>query len=191
MKQLKRFNQLKNETIKAFFEGRYSSQVTEMEEIHKNFKQLQVKIEKLNTIAKEQSSTEADFEKEVADAKKQLENLTSSETSKQMKVQLEAAQNEFYNVKEEIEKRRRQDEVRLAPVKKEEERKAADEEKAKADPTNPDDNDEAYPWNSQKLLQTDIRLNTVGTLRELNSISNTMKSPKNMVGDFIIHQAQI
>ncbi len=157
----KRFGHLESETLKTFFKDRYSAQITEIEEVHQQFQQLHVKIEELNTIAKEQSLNEEDFEKEVADAKKQIGDLRNSQTTKQMLVQLESAQDQFYNVKEEI---------RLEKIKKEEERKADEAEKAIAEQTSHDD--EAYPM---EFTMTDSNGFVFKLSRELKGIERYLQ----------------
>ncbi|BCB05793.1 hypothetical protein [Bacillus sp. KH172YL63] len=117
------FNLLESDTLRAFFDDRYTSQLRKIEEDYQTYTELQADIEKLNEIAEGQSLSESSFEKEVAKLNKDIGNLNSNQAMEQLQIQIDASQTKYYETKEQIE----------VEKKKEEEEKNKEEKQSQED----------------------------------------------------------
>jgi hypothetical protein len=112
--KLKAFEKLESSSLRTFFTNQYPTQVNRIEETVNQYKKAQEEIQNLKDIAEEQSLNEQDFEQQTERMMKQINLLPDNQTTADMKEEIQSAKDAFYQVKEEVEdKKRLEEEARL------------------------------------------------------------------------------
>jgi hypothetical protein len=146
--KLKAFDKLESTSLRSFFTTQYSKQVNRIVQTLNQYKEVQVEIQNLKDIAEEQSLNEQDFSKEAERMMKQVNLLPENQTTTEMKEEIQSAKDTFYQVKEEVEDKKRLEEE--ASLEKEREssdgtRNGSSAEKEEGDTIQDSSEDELYP----------------------------------------------
>lgn len=147
-KKLKTFQKLESSSLRAFFTKQYSTQVNRIDQTFNQYKEVQEEIQNLKDIAEEQSLNEQDFSKEAERMMKQVNLLPENQTTAEMNEEIQSAKDTFYQVKEEVEdKKRLEEEASLEKDKasNDETRSASAGGRENGDTNQDSSEDELYP----------------------------------------------
>lgn len=147
-KKLKKFDKLESSSLKAFLTNQYSSQVNLIDQTLNQYRVVHEEIQNLKAMAEEQSLNEQDFEHQAERMMKQVNLLPDNQTTSEMKEEILSAKDAFYQVKEEVEdKKRLEEEASLEKEKasNDEMRSASAGEKENDGPNQESPEDELYP----------------------------------------------
>ncbi|MGM0854975.1 MAG: hypothetical protein ACQEWI_20610 [Bacillota bacterium] len=147
-KKLKTFDNLESSSLRSFFTNHYSTQVNRIDQTLNQYKEVQEEIQNLKAIAEEPSLNEQEFEQQAERMMKQVNLFPDNQTTAEMKEEIQSAKDAFYQVKEEVEdKKRLEEEASLEKEKasNDEMRSASAGEKEKNGTNEDSPDEELYP----------------------------------------------
>jgi hypothetical protein len=153
-RKLKEFDQLENDSLKAFLSKQYTAQMNTIEKEFNNYMSVQEEVHALKKMAGEQSVGAQEFEQNAKNAMSRVSRLSNKQMAVMMEDEINMAETEFQQRMAEAEEKKRKEEERVALKRREEQASKLKEKNAISTVTKEEKNqssdegsteDELYP----------------------------------------------